>query len=257
MTSRDRYGGREYILLKKITPHYKFYQNLVGLTLASHFANAKPNGSIKVLEIGCGDGYTSRILLDSDPRVSLTAVDISRERLSLVMENFGAELSSGRLRIVLSDALTLMELMADRTYDAFASAATLHNFDKRYRANVISQTARLLKPGGLFINADKFAVDDPLEHAQHLQWSLDMLNQFDRLNISELKASGFPITRADLLQLKQTWHDHFLEDEKPDIIQHERAAIASLIQSGFVDIRVIFRAQVDAVLTAVRAKCPE
>lgn len=57
-------------------------------------------------------------------------------------------------------ALGYLREVADSTFDIVASALALHNLQAGYRREVHRHIWRALKPGGMFVNADKYAPQD-------------------------------------------------------------------------------------------------
>ena len=68
-------AGTEYELLFKLAcPHFEELENNLGNAIKKYFQNSNMQ-KIKVLEIGCGPGYTTLIILNSDKRTKIVAVE--------------------------------------------------------------------------------------------------------------------------------------------------------------------------------------
>ena len=83
-----------------------------------------------------------------------------------------------RVEFVLADILKFLESCEDDSFDAFASVYTLHNFTPDFRKKVIGLIAKKLKPGGIFINGDKYAESKEL-HAKDLANEIKNFDKFD------------------------------------------------------------------------------
>jgi len=228
--------GEEYSLFQQASPHYGKLQDIVGKTVRKAYSN-KIQQEISVLELGCGPGTTTRVLLDTDPRIIVTAVDLEPKMIAQAKRNLADYVSSNRLSIIGGDGLEYLRTLKDSTFDVFASAFTLHNFSQQYRGRIISEIHRTLKPGGLFINADKYALDDPNKHNKSLLWQIEQfVNTF----------------RSERSDLAVSWIKHYVEDNSPRLIMYESAARKQLEKNNFVDISTKYRKQMEAVMTATK-----
>lgn len=106
----------------------------------------------RILDLGAGTGLELIPLFERYPSAEVTAVDISSEMLAgLARRPFAKS-----VRIVCADYFA-----ADfgRDYDAVISSASLHHFDEAAKARLYAKLYACLKPGGRFINSDRFAAD--------------------------------------------------------------------------------------------------
>lgn len=102
----------------------------------------------RVLEIGCGAGYGTRLILDRFPAAHVDAVDLdpamvrrARRRLTRYRDH---------VRVEVGDATNLRASLdaANETYDAVFDFAIIHHIPD-WRA-AIGEVARVLRPGGYF-----------------------------------------------------------------------------------------------------------
>ena len=84
-------------------------------------------------------------------------------------QNLKVWLDLGRVTFEQQDALTALQSMPSDSADVVASAYTLHNFLIDYRKKVVDEIYRVLKPGGRFINGDRYALDDISRHTRITQ----------------------------------------------------------------------------------------
>ena len=235
-----RFRGKineEYELSRLAWTNYDKFQNTVGKILKRNFEKNSAK-EINTLEIGCGSGLTTKIILESDKRIRLVAIDNEPEMLELSERNLAGYLKSGRLKIIEADALSFLMNVPEK-YDVVASAFTLHNFTSLYRKKVLKGIFHALKPGGIFINADKCAIDDEAEHKKAFKYQLDMFEK----TFSQIK-------RPDLAF---AWIKHNLEDDKPLRKMRQKDYIALARKIGFKKTKVIFRKRMEAVLVSEKA----
>ena len=221
--------GEEYELFQLVLPHYNDLQNSVGNLIKENFVNSNLN-KIEVLEIGFGSGVTSKVILSSDNRVYLTAIDDEPIMLSKAVENL-EQFDKSRFNLQIVDALKFLEKTGDNSFDAIASAWVLHNFTKEYRSKVLNEIYRVIKPGSIFINADKIEVTDRKEHQKNMEWQLSQFEIFEK--------NGRP-------ELKKEWTDHYFEDGKPERVLIENEFISEIKQIGFKSIDILKRWHDDA-----------
>lgn len=222
--------GDEYELFKLASPHYDELQNSVGDLIKESFAS-NDTKEIEVLEIGFGAGATSIVILNSDSRVTLTAIDSE----PLMLPKTAEELSifdQNRFNLHVEDALTFLEKCPDNKFDVVASAWVIHNFTDEYRLKVIPQIYRVLKPGGIFINADKIEITDRVEHVKNMEWQLAQFEVYEEM--------GKP-------ELKKEWTEHYLEDSKPGRALIENNFEDVVKSSGFTSFKILKRWYDDAI----------
>ena len=197
---------------------------------------------LRALDIGMGmgEGAISELLL-ADAQLSVTGIDNEPKMIKQARERLAAHLSSGRLKIVLDDALHFLTNQPSHAFDIIASGYVLHNLSSDYRARLYDEIWRVLAPSGLFVNADKYA-QTAEAHRESLRWQL---NRFFEVFV--------PRQRYDLLR---EWVLHYVEDEAAGRVMPEADAITRLNDLGFADVRIAYRRYMDAVLIAYKPQAP-
>ncbi|BDV36251.1 hypothetical protein [Methylocystis iwaonis] len=98
---------------------------------------------------------------------------------------------------------------------------------------------RVLEPGGLFINGNRFALDD---HAlQPAAPQADIRNWF--------KVFG----KANRDNLLEDWIVHLFSDESADRLMHSSETLSAMCALGFADVRSIYREGVDMLVATTKA----
>jgi SAM-dependent methyltransferase len=115
-----------------------------------------------VLDLGCGPGSLAVRLLERLPGATVIAVDGDPVTLAL-----GRAAYSGRPGLRFADAdlrgpdwADRVGLPAGREADAVVSATALHWLSPAELTGLYAALAGLLKPGGLFLDADHFRLDE-------------------------------------------------------------------------------------------------
>jgi len=196
---------------------------------------ADVNGDrVHAVDLGCGDGAITALLLD-DARIDVVAVDNEPKMIPQALRRLAKWVELGRLSVVEADAYAYLAGQEDNSIDLVASGFVFHNLTAAYRAKAFAEVYRVLRPGGLFINADKYAREGEV-HYQDMKWQIDRFFE------------AFGDTKH--IDILRAWVLHYIEDEGPTRLMLERAAATQLNGLGFVDLSIVCRARMDAVLVA-------
>jgi len=228
--------GQEYDVLKQINPLAIEMSRLVGVAVASAFVGKRDD--IQVVELGGGTGITTLALLAAKESVKVVSIDNEPAMQNQAKQSLRQWADLGRLRFSGDDALTALSGLPDCGTDAVASAYTLHNFSAPYRRAVIAEVFRILKPGGHFVNGDRYALDD--------------IDQHTRLIQQEVSGYFRALVRLQKLELLEHWIVHMFSDESENHIMRESVAVKQLQEAGFTAITLGHRNQVNALLKACK-----
>jgi ubiquinone/menaquinone biosynthesis C-methylase UbiE len=241
MPTEQRFQGamsEEYRLIRLTISHYEELQACVGAVVSRYMPHAE-HRVIQLLEIGCGDGATSATILSSRNDCFLTALDSEETMIEQASANLQAFLKDNRCRLVLCDALTYLRNLPSESVDVVASALALHNMERSYRDALHGEVYRSLRPGGLFVNADKFAAGEE-QRFEALQASLEKM--FDVL---------VPLGKLELLRECVL---HNVADQAPERVMREDETVATLLGLGFANVAIPYRDGVQAVLVASKSE---
>lgn len=226
----------EYEILKLICPAAAEMSLRVGDFVASlpHL----PARAFNVFEIGCGTGVTSLALLQARSDLTVTAVDNEPTMLAKARGNLSGFLEEGRLRLIEADALSALRDLPGDSVDLVASAYSVHNFQDDYRTLVLAEIYRVLRTGGLFVNGDRYGLDDVAAHT--------------RLTQDEARHYFKVLTALDRHDLLEQWILHLFSDDSPDHLMRLGPALTILRTIGFRPADVLFRDGVNTLLTATK-----
>ncbi|OGK21461.1 16S rRNA (cytosine(1402)-N(4))-methyltransferase [Candidatus Roizmanbacteria bacterium RIFCSPHIGHO2_02_FULL_37_13b] len=114
-------------------------------------AMAIPNDRItNILDLGCGTGYGSGMILRTYPQAKVTGVDFSQRMMTkakINLNHFGDRI------ILLEEDFTTIKLENNK-YNAVVSAIAIHNVTHSQKGKLFQSIYSWLKKGGCFINGD-------------------------------------------------------------------------------------------------------
>jgi len=108
--------------------------------------NIKPNDTI--LDIGFGNGYLIKKILDQNAPITIYGIEISNDMLHKVKRTQKKNVENGRLKLFLEDiGRTSFE---KNTFDKIYTLNTIYFWDEMEKC--FSAIKKILKPNGIFIN---------------------------------------------------------------------------------------------------------
>ncbi|MGZ5043685.1 MAG: class I SAM-dependent methyltransferase [Methylobacter sp.] len=241
MLNKSRYDamfsgviGQDYDLLNLIYPIATEMSRLVGIAASKYSAQVAEN--LTVVELGGGTGITTLSLLTASDKFNILSIDNEPVMQEQAKNNLHKWVEEGELAFCGDDALTALTNIASDSVDIVASAYTLHNFLDTYRQEVIQEIFRILKPGGQFINGDRYGLDDISEHTRTIQ--------------QEVTSYFKTLTQIKKLDVLEHWIVHLFSDESENHVMRESAALEQLRDTGFLNITLSHRLEVNALVTA-------
>jgi tRNA (cmo5U34)-methyltransferase len=118
----------------------------------------------RILDLGCGDGRLSALVMAARPSVRLVVmVDMSPPMLARARERFAED-----TRVEVVDR-NLTEPLSDLgTFDVVVAGCAIHHLEDLRKRTLFQEIAQQLHPGGLFANLEVVQSATPELHAQFL-----------------------------------------------------------------------------------------
>lgn len=231
--------GSEYEKLLRSMPYYFWIQNKI-----AQLARGTRGEIRTILDLGCGSGMTTLALCQHLRNFSIVGVDeqesemLTKYRAKIKTHERDLAASSITVKALHSDALTFLRKQKDSSFDVVVSGFMLHNLTIALRAKILKEIARVLRPGGRFVNGDKIA---PNSKGLHNTYLLQQLTKF----ISTY-------TAPEDLAYCVGWIEHYVQDNQIGIRYLESEVRSSLKVAGFRKIRIVGRHCMEAVAVADR-----
>jgi tRNA (cmo5U34)-methyltransferase len=175
----------------KLTPHLDSVQASVAGLVSETETHAV------IVEIGTGTGVTTEEVLKLKPGSNIITVDENTQRLDRA--KYRLRNMSGQVTFVEEEALNYLQTLDEGIVDCVFTAFTLHNLLLEHRRQILIQVHRILKKGGLFVDADKHGAEDELKN--------------DSLINSQISTIKENFEDPEYAQL---WINHYLKDAKID-----------------------------------------
>jgi SAM-dependent methyltransferase len=203
----------------------------------------------RILDLGCGTGSLSEAVLEGFPECTLIGLDLDKSLLALAKNRLGR---FGQRAIFVCDDLRKDHWVHSvGQCDAVVSATALHWLSAENLAYLYGRLGGVLKPGGIFLNADHVSSECPAIQAA---WQEDKASQLAALDHG--KAETWPefwkayaaALGADSSRMGGNvvgaWEG--VEDGMPLAWHFDR-----LRESGFSSLECIWRCYGDAVYGAL------
>ena len=102
-----------------------------------------------VLDLGAGTGLFASFIRQRYPEARLTLVDLSERMLDVARARFEGD---PRVRFVVAD---YTKLEGAASYDLIVSSLSIHHLTDEEKAALYRNVYAMLRPGGIFVNADQ------------------------------------------------------------------------------------------------------
>ncbi|WP_339874391.1 class I SAM-dependent methyltransferase [uncultured Algoriphagus sp.] len=129
----------------------------ISLELITEAAKRIVPNSESILDVGCGAGNYSLMMLNKIPNLNCTLLDLSGKMLEKAMERVSAA-TSGNVSIFQNDIRDI--LLPDASFDIILAGAVLHHLrDDLDWETTFVKLFKLLKPGGCLMISDLITQD--------------------------------------------------------------------------------------------------
>ncbi len=193
----------------------------------------------RFLDLGCGAGAMSELMLRTQPGSEGVLVDFSEPMLARAVVNLAGY--AGRWQAFSTDLNdpAWRDALPARRSDAVVSGLAIHHLPPERKRTLFAEILTLLEPGGMFVNMDYVAIDGPLRGL----FDEEMLAKAVRAE----RASGG--TRCEHASSPEGELDLEDDDDRPDSVEDQ---LRWLRDAGFAQAEVHFKWAEAAVFGAVK-----
>ncbi|MDR2848452.1 MAG: class I SAM-dependent methyltransferase, partial [Bacteroidales bacterium] len=129
----------------------------ISLELITEAAKRLSPDAENLLDVGCGAGNYTLMMLSKLPRLNCTLVDLSRAMLDRATERVSAQ-TTGQVEALQGDIRTIA--LPENRFDIILAGAVLHHLrDDADWENTFAKLYRLLKPNGCLMISDLVTQD--------------------------------------------------------------------------------------------------
>ena len=183
----------------------------------------------RVLDLGCGDGRLTALMLASYPDSTAVATDMSPPMLDTARARFTGDARATVLSYDFRNALPF-----DEPFDAIVTSLAVHHVEDDRKRTLYAEIAAALRPGGVFCNLE--IVASPTQ-VLHDRWR------------NEMGAHGEPAEHAP--------HDHghdavAARDDPADRLCALEPQLAWLREVGLIDVDCIWKWRSLALVRGMR-----
>ena len=193
-----------------------------GLESKRSIAEALPDNTKTLLDLGVGTGLELEAIYERFPRIRITGIDISENLLSQLREKY----KDADINVIQENYLSYDFGTAE--YDAVISSMTMHHYDYHTKSGLYRKIKKALKSGGGYIENDYILSEKEMPDADAAE-----KRNFDEYELLRKEQNLSP---GD--------YYHF---DTPLTLNHQ---IEVLHESGFEDVHVAWANKHNITLTA-------
>ncbi|WP_405388676.1 class I SAM-dependent methyltransferase [Streptomyces sp. NBC_01102] len=206
----------------------------------------------RVLDLACGTGSITDRLLTRFPNVTSVGVDLDPALLAIARGTFDGD---GRVTFVTADLKDpdWPTLLPHASYDAVLTATALHWLHSEPLTALYGQIGRLVRDGGVFMNADHMIdTDTPRINAAeqaHRHAARDRARAAGALDWAQwwALAAEDPVLAAPTAERFRIYGEH-ADGDMPSPRWHAR----TLREAGFGEARAVWSSPSDSLVLAVK-----
>lgn len=195
----------------RFVPHYKKMLHAILHYLPPNF---KPQN---ILELGCGNGNVTALLLQQFPNVQIMAVDASAEMIQICKKRF-SEVPNIEYGQVFFQEIK----WTSSKYDLIVAGLSLHHLEGHEKRQIFKKINKALTGKGVFSCADLLIEKDDNPHHENVlkeweqfmmnsksseeewAWIMDHYDKYDRPNSFENQSKW--MEEANFLRIKLSWN---------------------------------------------------
>lgn len=176
--------------IAKVNPRYHEQHDVIASLLPF-----TPDQKLTVLDLGCGTGSLSQLVLDRFPNAHVHAVDSAENMINAFKTRF-----QNKFHQITTHAMDFDELTIDATFDLVLAGLSVHHLSHERKKALFKTLVKKMNAGGIFVLRDLFAApNDHLKKLYREHWTTHM-------------------QKSDL-DVAQIFHNHETHDEPAPLFE--------------------------------------
>ena len=145
---------KSWQVYQDIIAHNYMFHREISVAARSALTTSKPDGSLRVLDLGCGDASMVLPLLSADRVSRFIGCDLSQPALDIARTQLDTQQIPNQL--ICDDMLLVASEQPDASIDIVFSSYAIHHLNAIDKQRLIADIGRILSPGGCFVLIDIF-----------------------------------------------------------------------------------------------------
>lgn len=150
---------KSWQVYQDIIAHNYMFHREISEAARSALKSFKPDRSLRILDLGCGDASMVLPLLSADRVARYIGCDLSQPALDIARVQLNAQQIPNQL--ICDDMLLVASELPNASVDVVFSSYAIHHLNAINKQRILEDIARVLVPGGCFVLIDIFR--DPEE----------------------------------------------------------------------------------------------
>lgn len=121
---------------------------------------AQPNGVVRFLDLGCGDGILGHAILDRYPDAQGVFADFSEPMLDAARSRLAGYSDQTFAAIDYATSAWVEQVADSAPFDVIVSGFSIHHQPDNRKREIYAEIYDLLTPGGIFLNVEHVASPD-------------------------------------------------------------------------------------------------
>ena len=145
---------KSWQVYQDIIAHNYMFHREISVAARSALTTSKPDGSLRVLDLGCGDASMVLPLLSADRVSHFIGCDLSQPALDIARTQLDTQQIPNQL--ICDDMLLVASELPSASVDVVFSSYAIHHLNAINKQRILEDIARVLVPGGRLVLIDIF-----------------------------------------------------------------------------------------------------
>jgi len=185
--------------------------------------------SLKILDLGCGDGILGRFLLEKFPSAHVTFVDFSEPMLDVAHEYLGETSRATVVKADFSNTKWRDSFLSVQSFQMVVSGFAIHHQPDNRKKSLYAEIYDLLSPSGIFLNLEHVASVTPAGEKLFDEFFIDQLYDYHMT----------PDSQKSRQDLADSYYNR--PDKKENILAPVEKQCKWLRKIGFQDVDCFFK----------------